>query len=189
MLRIFLIGCATVDGYPPKLKQGCMDKFSCTKLKNTNKCNKRYNQAMNKWCQNQITPWWRSQLVKGKCKKSCCNRKCFVNRTFMLCLFEIYPTGPPNYVFIFDNLAVAIDCEWGSWNVNDCSSTCGPGTRTKIRTVSIKERHGGKCRGKNVMKEPCIMRNCPSKVLNLFFLDPNILVIGKLSKYLRNLYL
>ena len=76
---------------------------------------------------------------------------------------------------IFDNfLAVAIDCEWGSWNVNHCSSTCGPGTRTKQRTVSIEERHGGKCRGKNVMKEPCIMKKCPSKGLNLFFLDPNI---------------
>ena len=95
---------------------------------------------------------------------------------------------------IFDNfLAVAIDCEWGSWSINDCSSTCGPGTRTKLRTVSIKARHGGKCIGKNVMNEPCIIKNCQGKGLNLFFLDRNIflyeIVSGKLSNYLRNLYL
>ena len=71
------------------------------------------------------------------------------------------------------SLAVAMDCEWGSWSINDCSSTCGPGTRTKLRTVSIKARHGGKCIGKNVMNEPCIIKNCPSKGLN-FFLDRNI---------------
>ena len=91
------------------------------------------------------------------------------------------------------SLAVAIDCEWGSWSINDCSSTCGPGTRTKLRTISIKARHGGKCIGKNVMNEPCIIKNCPSKGLNLFFLDRNIflyeIVSGKLSNYLRNLYL
>ena len=89
------------------------------------------------------------------------------------------------------SLAVAIDCEWGSWSINDCSSTCGPGTRTKLRTVLIKARHGGTCIGKNVMNEPCIIKICPSKGLTLLFLDRNIflLVSTKLSKYLRNLYL
>ena len=61
------------------------------------------------------------------------------------------------------NLAVAIDCEWGSWRTKDCSSTCGIGTRTKMRTVKIKATHGGKCIGKNTINEPCNIRNCPSK--------------------------
>ena len=70
------------------------------------------------------------------------------------------------------NLAVAIDCEWGSWSIRDCSSKCGPGTRTKIRTVSIKATNGGKCMGKNTMNEPCNIKNCPSKGLTLcFFLN------------------
>ena len=91
-VKSFFIGCATVDRYPPKLKQGCRNQFSCTKLKNMNKCSKSYNQAMSKWCRNQITPWWRSQVVKVHCKKSCCKRKCIFKCTFMLCLlYQTYP--------------------------------------------------------------------------------------------------
>ena len=70
------------------------------------------------------------------------------------------------------NLAVAIDCEWGSWSVGDCSISCGKGTRTKIRTVSIKGTHGGKCMGKNIMIESCNIKNCPSKGLTLCFSRP-----------------
>ena len=56
------------------------------------------------------------------------------------------------------NLAVAMDCEWGSWTIKGCSSTCGQGTRTKIRSVRIKAAHGGKCDGKNTMIEACNLK-------------------------------
>ena len=60
-------------------------------------------------------------------------------------------------------LAVAIDCEWGSWAIKDCSRSCGQGTRTKTRSVKVKATHGGTCAGKRTMKEDCNLRKCPSK--------------------------
>ena len=175
---MLLIGCATVDRYPPKLKQGCKNQFSCAKLKNMNRCDKPYKQAMSQWCRNQITPWWRTQVVKVYCKKSCCRRKWLFNCKFILCLFQIYIINScPKWLCIqTSNLAVAIDCEWGSWRITDCSSTCGIGTRTKKRTVAIKETHGGKCIGKSRINEPCKIKNCPSRGFILFFLNRYILL-------------
>ena len=67
------------------------------------------------------------------------------------------------------NLAVAIDCEWGSWTTKGCSSTCGQGTRIKIRTVKVKATQGDKCFGKNTMNEACNLRKCPSKFSTMFY--------------------
>ena len=72
------------------------------------------------------------------------------------------------------NIAVAIDCEWGSWTIKGCSSTCGQGTRMKIRSVKIKATHGGKCVGKNKMIEACNLKKCPSKFSKMFFLSHNV---------------
>ena len=66
-------------------------------------------------------------------------------------------------------LAVAIDCEWGSWTIKDCSTSCGQGTRTKTRSVKVKAAHGGKCPGKRTMKEDCNLKKCPSKFSMTFF--------------------
>ena len=76
------------------------------------------------------------------------------------------------------NLAVAIDCEWGSWTTKGCSSTCGQGTRIKIRTVKVKATPGGKCVGKNTMNEACNLRKCPSKFSTMFLLCCNIFKCG-----------
>ena len=67
------------------------------------------------------------------------------------------------------NLAVAIDCEWGSWSIEACTKTCGEGTRTKTRKVAVKETNGGTCVGSRRITEPCNEKNCPSKWLILFF--------------------
>ena len=68
------------------------------------------------------------------------------------------------------NLAVTINCEWGSWITNDeCSSSCGEGTLTKKRSIKVQATHGGKCSGKNTMTVPCNLKNCPSKRLILVF--------------------
>ena len=71
-------------------------------------------------------------------------------------------------------LAVAIDCEWGSWTIKDCSTSCGQGTRTKTRSVKVKAIHGGKCAGIRTMKEDCNLEKCPSKFSMTFFLGRNV---------------
>ena len=70
---LFLAGCVTLrDTYPTGLKSGCKAVYSCVKLARTRKCRLNYWQAMPK-CRGQIRTWWKTQLVKNHCKKSCNN--------------------------------------------------------------------------------------------------------------------
>ena len=84
------------------------------------------------------------------------------------------------------NLAVAIDCEWGSWTTKGCSSTCGQGTRIKIRTVKVKATQGGKCVGKNTMNEACNLGKCPGKFSTMFLLRYNVFWLE--IKFLRSVF-
>eukprot|EP00927_Polykrikos_kofoidii_P055278 TRINITY_DN49555_c0_g1_i1.p1 TRINITY_DN49555_c0_g1~~TRINITY_DN49555_c0_g1_i1.p1 ORF type:complete len:1251 (-),score=254.10 TRINITY_DN49555_c0_g1_i1:107-3778(-) len=56
-----------------------------------------------------------------------------------------------------------IACKWDDWNVwNECSKTCGGGTRKKRRIVNIKAENGGKpCGGYSFLVEACKTKPCP----------------------------
>ena len=77
-----LAGCVK-DIYPTGLKAGCRAEYSCPKLARRGKCHQKYLQAMPK-CRGQLKQWWKTQLVKNHCKKSCKN--CLRKRN----LFIIY---------------------------------------------------------------------------------------------------
>ena len=63
------------------------------------------------------------------------------------------------------NLAIPLNCQWTAWSITDCSATCGEGTRTKTRSIGVKEANGGKCYGKSTEKEPCNLKKCIGKYL------------------------
>ena len=69
---IFWLACVT-DRTPTKLPNACKAKFSCAKLKKENKCAMTYGKALSSWCSARITKWWRGQVVKNYCKKTCGN--------------------------------------------------------------------------------------------------------------------
>ena len=77
-----LAGCVK-DIYPTGLKAGCRAEYSCPKLARRGKCHQKNLQAMPK-CRGQLKQWWKTQLVKNHCKKSCKN--CLRKRN----LFIIY---------------------------------------------------------------------------------------------------
>ena len=63
-----------------------------------------------------------------------------------------------------------VNCEWGDWNIGDCSKTCGEGTRTNTRVPDILAEHGGvECDGEASIEEECNIQNCPST--SSLFLD------------------
>ena len=68
------------DTYPRGLKLNCKKTFSCAILGRRGFCGKRYKQAMNRGCNNQIPKWLQSQFVWKFCKKSCkrCVGKCLI---------------------------------------------------------------------------------------------------------------
>ena len=53
-----------------------------------------------------------------------------------------------------------VDCQWSEWTVAPCSETCGKGHRKKVRTKIVEENNGGICRGKDVEKEYCNLKEC-----------------------------
>ena len=65
-------------------------------------------------------------------------------------------------------VAAPINCEWGSWDVGKCSTSCGGGTSVKTRSKKVKEVNGGKCEGKNNEKEPCNTHSCTGKLVENF---------------------
>ena len=65
-----------------------------------------------------------------------------------------------NQCFVFSFLVSKIDCEWGEWQVGDCSNTCGIGIRTTKRTKIVEEANGGKCEGGSTMQESCNEQDC-----------------------------
>jgi len=58
-----------VDRYPPNL--ACKSTFSCPVLARKRACNKRFSQALPKWCSAKLNIRYRNQLIKNYCRKSC----------------------------------------------------------------------------------------------------------------------
>ena len=56
-----------------------------------------------------------------------------------------------------------VNCEWGSWNIEVCSKTCGDGTRRKTRTKTVVEKYNGVCQGDSAMNEDCKEKICPGE--------------------------
>ena len=58
-------------------------------------------------------------------------------------------------------LCKAINCEWDEWNNDDCSSSCGNGTRIRKREKQLIEEYGGTCTGEPFNVEECNTGPCP----------------------------
>ena len=59
-----------------------------------------------------------------------------------------------------------VDCTWAPWySWSACNKSCGGGSRTKVRTKSVVEAHGGTCSGALIDTEACNSQECPG--LNL----------------------
>ena len=59
------------------------------------------------------------------------------------------------FVIILEN------CQWGTWNIGDCSKSCGGGRRAKYRRKVEHEAHGGTCYGPWDIEEDCNTQKCP----------------------------
>ena len=66
-----------------------------------------------------------------------------------------------------------VDCEWGEWELGDCSKSCGGGIRLNYREKTVHEMFGGKCEGYPTFEEHCSPQNCPgiTKLIEPIF-DP-----------------
>ncbi|KTG00143.1 hypothetical protein cypCar_00050162, partial [Cyprinus carpio] len=52
-------------------------------------------------------------------------------------------------------------CTWSSWSTwASCSSTCGPGQRTRFRSL-VPEDDGANCQFEEVQHKPCDLGACP----------------------------
>ena len=58
-------------------------------------------------------------------------------------------------------LLFLVDCEWGEWELGDCSKSCGGGIRLNYREKTVHEMFGGKCEGYPTFEEHCNPQNCP----------------------------
>ena len=62
---------------------------------------------------------------------------------------------------------IKVHCEWGDWNIGDCSHSCGGGVRTRTRTPKVSAMRGGEeCKGPSRMDENCNLQNCQGKQFN-----------------------
>ena len=58
----------------------------------------------------------------------------------------------------------SVDCEWGQFEIGECSQTCGGGMRTNTRSHIVTAEHGGvECLGPNAVNETCNIQECPGK--------------------------
>ena len=57
-----------------------------------------------------------------------------------------------------------VDCEWGEWQVGQCSKTCAGGRRKKMRVKKVEEAFGGTCNGQFEEFEDCNTQKCPGKI-------------------------
>ena len=56
-----------------------------------------------------------------------------------------------------------VDCVWAEWTTGtECTVSCGTGSRTKTRTKTVEEQHGGACTGAETEQEDCNTQECPS---------------------------
>ena len=62
-----------------------------------------------------------------------------------------------------------MDCEWGEWQLGECSKECGGGTRINTRSLKVIAAHGGvECSGLSNVTEMCNTQECPGKYSNMF---------------------
>ena len=58
----------------------------------------------------------------------------------------------------------SVDCEWGQFEIGECSQTCGGGMRTNTRSHIVTAEHGGlECLGPDAVNETCNNQECPGK--------------------------
>lgn len=70
--------------------------------------------------------------------------------------------GDPYQTKVCNKKGCAIDCWWHQWqDWNDCSTSCGAGSRVRIRDMKHKAKFNGICPGSGLMKEPCSDALCP----------------------------
>ena len=63
------------------------------------------------------------------------------------------------------NIIFTVDCKWEPWSTESkCSVTCGSGTITQRRSISIKAEHGGsRCQGNTIRLQKCNLPSCPGE--------------------------
>jgi len=73
-------------------------------------------------------------------------------------------TGPPAESKKCSTQGCPADCEWGPWSQwTPCSTTCGGGSITRVRDVSVNRRNGGaECLGPFKEEADCNNNLCPS---------------------------
>ena len=65
----------------------------------------------------------------------------------------------------------AIHCEWGAWVIGKCSAECGMGTRTNTRDKTVEEANGGTCSGETTEVVECMEKECPGKIIYIYYGD------------------
>ena len=89
MLYIYIV--CVKDTYPKGLKANCKRLYSCARLQRNKMCTKKYAQAMNNACKNQLSKWLQGRPVRNFCKKSCrtCIRKFSNNLSHLYILLDV----------------------------------------------------------------------------------------------------
>ena len=54
----------------------------------------------------------------------------------------------------------AVQCEWSTWNVGECSHSCNGGLRFNTRK-KVKTEIGTVCEGESAVQEKCNEAKCP----------------------------
>ena len=70
-------------------------------------------------------------------------------------------------MIFFLHIFIVIDCQWSEWMSQECSTSCGMGTRTKYRRKLVEESNGGTCNGPFSMIESCENYDCPGKTTSV----------------------
>ena len=66
-------------------------------------------------------------------------------------------------IIAYENISV--NCEWGEWNIQECTKTCGGGTKLRTRNKVVIEASGGTCSGQHRATESCNTISCPGDSL------------------------
>ena len=63
-----------------------------------------------------------------------------------------------------------MDCRWSSWGIwSSCSSSCGNGVQSRIRTIARTAKYGGeKCSGRKRGQRSCNQRKCPGMISKIY---------------------
>ena len=64
---------------------------------------------------------------------------------------------------------------WENWS--NCSTTCGPGTKTRSRDIAINAAYGGaNCTGPTDDETDCNLRECPGKSSYFLCVDCSLIL-------------